>query len=214
MIFLRILSVKGTGNVSKSPDLIVVKFKIVSENYDYTDALNDLNYRTEELKNNIVKAGFSKDDLKTTNFNVEQKYKYKDGKNIFIGYQAQHELKLEFDYNRMVLNDLLRIMSSSKANPEFRIFFEVKDKEGYKNEVLEDAVNDAKEKAKVISTTAHVKLGKVVNIDYDFQTIPYRSNVVLKDISLSEKASNIDIVPEDVKATDYVNMEFEIEDYL
>lgn len=211
---MRVLSIKGTGKVSKKPDLIVIGFKIVSDNFNYDDALNDLNRRTNILRQDIVSAGFDRDDLKTTNFNIDTKYKYEKGQSYFIGYKASHDLKLEFNYNRGLLNKLLKIVSVSEANSEFKIYFEVKDKENFKNELLKNAVENARKNALVIADTAEVKLGKILNINYDWQEIVFRSQVVMEEMNLYESKNSIDIVPEDVKASDTVSIEWEIEDYV
>lgn len=207
---MRVIKVKGVGNVTKQPDLVVIQFKIISKGYDYDKVMNDLNERTAILRNDIVKAGFAKEDLKTTNFSIDTEYKYKDGENIFTGYKALHDLKLEFDYNQIILNNLLRTISSSEADPEYRILFEVKDKRAFKDEILTDAVNNAKQNASVIANASSVKLGNILNITYDYREIPYRSSVVLEKTMLN--SSSLDIYPEDVTGTDTVFIEWEIED--
>ncbi len=209
---MRVLRVKGVGEVLKNPDLIVVIFKIISKNIDYDQAMNDLNRRTVILRNDIVKAGFAKDDLKTTNFAINTEYIYKDGKNVFVGYIAEHDLKLSFDYNQLVLNNLLRIITKSEANPLFNVFFEVKDKVSFKALVLKDAVFNAKANASVIASSAGIKLGKILNINYDYQEIVYRSQAKLENTMLSSSA--IDIIPDTIKGTDTVHIEFEIEDII
>ncbi|QVK17438.1 SIMPL domain-containing protein [Mycoplasmatota bacterium] len=207
---MRILKVKGVGKSTKTPDSVVILFKIISKGYDYDKVINDLNERTAILRNDIVKAGFAKEDLKTTNFTIDTEYKYKDGENIFTGYKAVHELKLEFDFNQIILNNLLRTLSTSEADPEYKIVFEVKDKRAFKDEILVDAVNNAKQNASVISNAASVKLGKIMNIDYDYRDIVYRSGVVLEKAMLN--STSLDIYPEDVTGTDTVFIEWEIED--
>ncbi len=208
---MRTLRIKGTGKASRQPDLIVVNFKIVSEDYNYDEALNNLNKRTALLRQDIVKAGFNRDDLKTTNFNINTKYRYEDGQSYFDGYRASHDLKLEFPYNRLLLNQLLKIVSISNANAEFKIFFEVDDKEDFKNELLRNAVENAKKNALVITDAAGVKLGKILNITYDWQEILSRSKLKME---MSEIQNGIDVVPEDVEAGDTVSIEWEIEDYV
>ncbi len=209
---MRILRVRGDGRVSRSPDLIVFSFTITSLNVVYDKAMDDLNNRTAFLIQDIIKAGFTRDDLKTTNFSVNTEYKYQNGDNVFLGYKAIHELKLEFAYNQNILNNLLRILSDSKSEALYIINFEVKDKQSFKNEVLKDAVNNAGQNASVIADTASIKLGKILNINYEDRDIVYRSKAYLEDTMV--KTSAIDIVPEDVQGTDSVIIEWESEDII
>ncbi len=209
---MRILSVKGVGQVSKIPDLMVVNFEIMSQSYDYDKAMNELNKRTNILKQDIMKANFSKEDLKTTDYSIDTDYKYENNEKIFLGYKAIHQLRLEFDYKQEVLNQLINIVSKSDAEPVYRLSFEVKDKQSFKDEVLTDAVLNAKQSASVIAKSAGIKLGKILNINYNVPEIMIRSSLVLENQML--EASQVSITPEEIKETDSITIEYEIEDLM
>jgi uncharacterized protein len=209
----RVLTVQGTGRVSQEPDTVVMRFSIVSTNKDYDQAMNDLNQRTAILKRDIVKLGFPKEEIKTTNFNVSTEYDYINGKQVFRGYTARHDLKLEFPINKEQLNQLIRTVSTSGADAEFSISFEIKDKEGFHQLVLQDAVNKAKRNAKTMAQTAEVRLGKILRINYSEQDL-IQPMFRIEQMSLAASTEDIDIEPEDVVSTDTVTIEWEIEDYM
>lgn len=208
---MRRLKVKGVGRASQSPDLIVIHFELKSSDYNYDKALRDLNARTVILRQDIEKAGFSKNDLKTTNYSINTDYRYEKGEKIFLGYIAKHNMKLEFDYDMTKLNQLIQTISDSVADPEYNIKFEIKDKRAFKDKILTDAVKQAKQNASVIADASNIKLGRIIEITYQFNEIQVIQSNLLVEKSLAANQS-LDIVPEDIEGSDSVLIEYEIED--
>lgn len=209
---MRVLKVRGVGKVVHYADLVVVNFTVMSKDYTYDKAINELNYKTEILKQDIEKANFSRDELKTINFYINPEYRFQNNENIFLGFKAIHELKLEFTFDKVVLNNLLKIISNSKSEATFNLSFEVKDKTLIKGEALRSAVKDAKNNANIIANSAEIKLGKILNIEYLNQFVPFRSTLRIDNPEI--KTSDVDITPEDVIISSEVIIEWEIEDIL
>ena len=71
---MRIITVKGTGNVSARPDYIILSLNIevLSETYDR--AMSEAAERIERLQGAAVRVGYRKEDLKTTSFDVQTRY--------------------------------------------------------------------------------------------------------------------------------------------
>lgn len=88
-----ILKVQGEGVVSAPPELIVLRIKVSHKERDYAAAIAGLNTRTEQLRGAIESAGLKRDDLKTTEFEVESDYRNdKEYNRTFDGFLAQHNL--------------------------------------------------------------------------------------------------------------------------
>ena len=101
---MRIITVKGTGNVSARPDYIILSLNIevLSETYDR--AMSEAAERIERLQGAAVRVGYRKEDLKTTSFDVQTRYenvKDRQGnyKREFAGYACSYRLKLAFDFD-------------------------------------------------------------------------------------------------------------------
>ena len=104
----RLITLKGTGNISVKPDLIIITMDLESHKYDYEETMQLATESVNILQNAIETAGFDKNELKTTNFNIRTNYKnYRDKndnyKEKFDGYICKQGLKLEFDFNTEVL---------------------------------------------------------------------------------------------------------------
>ena len=96
----------------------------------------------------------------------------------------------------------------------FDITYSIKNKEAAKNKLLEGAVGDSKEKAKIIANAAGISLGEIVEVDYSWGEIQFlRSPVnVLKAASCydEEESYPMDINPEDITVEDTVTVVWSI----
>ena len=120
---MRTITIKGRGKSVKDPDLAIINISvsIVKEKFD--DALDSMNDLIDELKGSLQNIGFEENDLKTITFNIEQKYDYvekgiinKEYKNKFVGFQINHNLKLEFDFDNNKLSEVFHCLKILMRN--------------------------------------------------------------------------------------------------
>ena len=141
----RTITVKGIGNVKKTPDMVVITMSLTTTTPDYTKT-NELSaLELEGLKKALISAGHEKQTVKTTAFNIRtEQERYQDATgnwlNKFKGYSCTHDLKLEFDLDMELLGETLMLISKSGANPQLKVAFSVKDKNAVQAELLEKAV--------------------------------------------------------------------------
>jgi len=214
----RTLTVKGIGNISAKPDLIIITLTLATTTPDYAKTNELAALELETLRKAIVSCGHEGQSLKTTNFNIRTEnesyrdeagnYRYK-----FKGYSCIHSLKLEFGFDMKMLGETLAAISSSGTNPQFQISFSVKDENAVQAELLENAIINATEKAAVLAKSSGVKLGDIKHINYSWGEIHLSSETCFNDSLVCESRlmpMNIDIEPEDVKASDTVTVIWEI----
>ena len=105
-------------------------------------------------------------------------------------------------------------LGHSPVRPEFRIEYTVAEPEKCKNELLKNAVTDAKAKADVLSKASGVGLGEIITIDYSWAEIDFVSrpieNMMLEERCMRscepDEAYDIDINPDDIDVTDNVTV--------
>jgi len=207
----REIAVRGIGKATVAPDLIVLDMSVTSTETDYGKTMNRAAELFEALRSAIVAAGYDNKALKTTNLSINTKYKSIRNNNeynqIFIGYSCFHSTRLEFDIDMQKLGALLGAIAECKANPQLTVRFAVKDPDAVSEQLLASAVEDARRKAEVLAKSAGVALGEVKRIDYNWSEHVYYSNTSL---GLGENAAgfaelssvDMDIAPEDIKASD------------
>lgn len=137
--------VHGEAERSFIPDIAVVTVGVESmgENLVLLQQENseNVNKVLSELKN----SGISDDNIKTKNFNVFQRYDYSNGEKL-LGYQISNQIEFKTD-NISGLSNLIDVLMSAGANRFSGLSFTLSNyKEAY-NEVLKDAVENAKTKA-------------------------------------------------------------------
>lgn len=215
------LRVTGKGILSLKPDTIVVKFTSSAVYDDYAEAIAMASEATKDLKSVIAKAGIDSELLKTRNLEVSPKYKsYYDDKDHmhqkFIGYEYTHRSQIKIDNDNKVLGKLLYEVSASPLDVNFDISYTVKDIEKAKNDLLREAVKDAKMKAEVLSETAGVKLKEIREIDYSWGEFEIYSRPL--SIGSCEYRSaapsdsfDIDIDADDIEVSDTVTVDWVIE---
>ncbi len=210
----RTLRITGTGRISQKPDQVLIIFDISSKHYKYSDCLKDLTKKTSLLRENIKFVGLEPESLKTDDLSINTDYKWRDNNKIFNGYIGTHQLSIEFDLDKELLNRVLDSIAGSLTNTEFSIYFQAKDCNSLKARILENAVLDAKTSAEIISRSSGIKLGKIREIIYSWAEVRFHSDFRLYDKSvqlLEDESLNYDIEPKDINAKDTVIVEWDIE---
>lgn len=215
----RTITVKGIGKVSIKPDLIILSMTINTLDKDYGKSMAVAANQLEALRAAITSVGFSKDDLKTTNFTVDTKYDNRQDQHgnyqrVFQGFQCSHQLKLEFGFNTIQLGDTLAAISHCSAKPEFSIRFSVKDKQAVSDALLRDAAENARKKAVILCEASSVKLGDLISIDYNWGELNVFSptRYEMEDRCLSAAPCGaIDIEPDDINTSDTVTFVWRID---
>jgi len=214
----RLITVKGTGNVSVKPDLIIITMNLESHQYDYDKTMELAANSINTLQKAIQIAGFDKKDLKTTSFNIRthyESYRDKDNnyKSKFDGYICEQGLRLEFNFNTEIMSKVLNSIAKAPIDPKLNIQFSVKDKAAVSEELLISATINAKQKAEILTRASGVSLGELISIDYNWGELhlfsPTRYNLEDKCMSMSESCAP-DIEPDDVDVSDTVSFVWEI----
>jgi uncharacterized protein YggE len=216
----RTITVKGIGKVSAKPDYIVLSMSLKAKDMDYEKMMSLAAEQLERLREAIIKVGFQRDDLKTSNFDVQPEFQSERDNNgnykrWFDGYVCNHALKLEFDFDMERLARTFSALAKCLAEPEFSVQFTVKDKDAVSVELLKNASENAKAKAEVLASATGVVLGQLITIDYNWGELHLYSptQYEMSDRCLAEApcGSSIDIEPDDIDVSDTVTFVWEIQ---
>jgi uncharacterized protein YggE len=212
--------IKGIGNVSVAPDLIVLTMNLENTESYYDQTIQSGAEMLDALRTAITSAGHDSKELKTTRFNIQTAYETYTEKNVrkqrFIGYTCSHGLKLEFDLDMPKLGLTLNAISKSHADPNFNIKFTVKNQNAVSEELLESAAANARQKAEILAKASGVKLGEVQRIDYNWGELHLYSNTdmmfcdALASPMAVAESRMMEFDPEDINVNDSVTMIWEI----
>ena len=210
--------ITGTSNLNVKTDYVRINFDIDKKDLSYEKTLLLLTEQISAITNIVMKNGFAKNDLKTTNFNIEKDTKYdnRTKEYRFVGYRAQETLNLSFPINNKKINSILQDIWTEVKDVEFNISFYCNNPNKYENELIKLAVEDAKQKASLITGTIGVKLKQIERIDYSFSEI-HVDNTLEYDLApeICCQETTIggipDMDPEDTKLNKSITIVWEIE---
>ena len=218
---MKTIRITGRGQIRVTPDKTRIMIALNDVCEEYAQALEKASKERATLQEVLRGFGFADSDLKTLNFNVDPEYEgyQEDGiwKQKFKGYRYYHQLKLEFASDNDKLGKVLYAMAASGLTPEFSIGFFASDPEAVRNELLADAVADAKAKAEALTAAAGVTLGEIQSIDYakadlNLAVNTMRMPMMAKGAMIEEACDSydMDVQPDDIELTDTVTILWEI----
>lgn len=217
----RTIRVTGKGKLAVKPDLIELTLSIKDIKKEYDELLKRSSSATNEVKELLEKICFERKDIKTKSFDINIEYdSYRDKNDKWVeefkGYSFIHKMKIEFEASNKMLGRVLYTLSKSTSYPSFSISYTVSNPEKYKNILLENAINNSKEKAIVLANASGVKLGNILSIDYSWSELKISSSPFEKKKWFFEEDNDesdyvIDVEIDDIDVTDTVTVIWNIE---
>ncbi len=208
----RTIIVEGIGKVKAKPDVILLDFRLLSEDKDYAKAMKHSESQYEKLSISIEGAGFARENLKTKEMKVLTKYDQEhDGmvyRQVFTGYEITYHLGLSFPMDLKRLNALLGEIAAQGSTPEFSILFDVEDDIEMKKEALIKAAEDAKGRAEALAEAVGLKLGHVGEMRTLDSQGGFPSRIEYPTMKMS--AMDLNITPQDVENVEKVQITFHI----
>ncbi len=216
---MKTITVKGIGTAAVKPDLVVLSLSLTTMHIDYESSMRDAAEKVKVLNNSLSSIGLEKDAAKTTDFNINAEYVSKKDRNgnyyrEFLGYKVMHEIKVSFDFDTRMLSEALSTIALCTSEPELSVRFTVKEPTAVRNLLLQNAAENARQKAEVLCAASGAKLGEIVSIDYNWGEVNIYSSTryqMLEDCACaSADAINVDIEPDEINATDTVTFIWQI----
>lgn len=206
----RTITVRGTGKVSLKPDLIVIQMELVSRDPNYEKTMTLAATTVAQLQKAIVKAGFKREDLKTSDLTIDTENEhYRDEnheyKTRFVGYVCKQNMKLEFELDTKRLSHLIVQIGDSAVEPKLSIRFTVKDRDVVEDQLLMSAAESAKKRAALLVKGAGAELGELLTIDYSWNELRLHSPTLIQyeeKVSLFAEESMPEIEPDDINVSD------------
>ena len=217
---MRTIRVTGKGQVSVKPDTIKLRITTEGTYYEYEDTIRISADQTRILRETLAGAGLDPADLKTTSFDINTSYEsYRDDnddyKRRFIGYKFSHRTYIKFENDNKILGRVLYAISKCPIDISFDIDYTVSNPEDSKNEMLKNAIADAKSKAKILAEAAEVELGQIEDISYSWSELHFTSSpidnfVMEPKMMAAPDVYDIEIEADDIDLSDTVTVVWEI----
>ena len=209
----QLLKVSGNSKTSVAPDLGVLHVNVNHINMSASQAIVGLNNKTKEVYNKLASLGIKENDIKTINFSIAENRVYRRDEYRDSGYVASQTVQVEFSSKKERISEILTAFSDTKTNFQLGFSFKLSDelKKKVKNDLIKEAINDAKDKANLIASSAGVKLLKIAEINYGV----FSDNVYqpVYEMAAMAKSGNdiMGFTPQDIELNDKVIVMWEFE---
>lgn len=217
-----VISFEGKGEISAKPDLATISLTIRDNQKEMTVAQANVTTKETSVLAFLEKSGIEKKDIKTEGYNSYPKYDYGTpcygGYGIpcravepkIIGYEVSESITVKVrDLTKAgeVVKGIGDIGVTEVSGPNFSIEKE----EELKAQARKMAIDEAKEKAKILSRDLGVSLVRVVNFSENGNTPMMYGGMMAKDaVVTKEVAPSPELPTGENKITSNVTITYEI----
>ena len=212
------LQVSGRSEMNVMPDVGILTLSISEVKLEFNAALSALDKKTSKVKKQMIKLGFSKEDLKTRSFSIRENTIYDGRKRRDSGYVANQSVILEFNYSKERISEILSEFAEESVGMQLSFAFKLSDslKAKSKEQLMAMASKDAQQKAALLASNFGLQLDKVMSITYG--TAPaqmnnplYRTSSMAMD-EMPAKAYVSGFTPEFIKLTETVHASWSLKE--
>ena len=173
--------VTGTGEMSLTPDIVLVRLGVEVTSSTVTEAREDAAEAMEAVIEAIKEHELTDEDIQTTSFNIWPRYEYQEvvsegvtsNKRVLTGYQVSNSAVIkirDLDAVGEIIDDVVE--AGGDATRINGIDFSIEDPSAYTTQLREEAVKAALESANQFATLSGVTLGKLVYISESGGDVP------------------------------------------
>lgn len=173
------ITITGEGKVAAKPDLAIFTTGVVTDALKVKDAQIDNTRRSNTVLEFLKQKGVEEKDIKTVGYSIFPQYSYpepcprglpglenyscpSDKLPKIKSYQVHHTIEVKV-HDLDKTDELLEGVVNNGANEVGSVNFSVENEEKIKIEARKKAIENAKEKAKVLAKDLGVRLGKIAN---------------------------------------------------
>jgi hypothetical protein len=199
------IKVDGQGEITSEPDQVTIQVGVIEEGVSVEDLVAKVKTKTARILTALKSFDVPKKDLQTTQYSIEPKNEYANGKSERVGYVVNNSLKINLK-NISQIDDVLGALSTNDTAQLDGLTFGFSEPAKLQVEALKLAVEDAHAKAMAIANEAGVELGPVYSIEQKGVNMPtIRPMAATQGIQL-DMLSSIQVEP----GTDQVTAQVEV----
>jgi uncharacterized protein len=189
------LSVSGISEVIVIPDLVGLYFSVQTNGSTAKEAKDANSMIADELIVALLGEGFSRDEIETIQFSVNEQYDWSQDGRKFIGYQATHRIRVRVSTEeKSKIGSAIDVGVDSGASLNYINYELSRESENqYKAEALKLATEDARIKAEAMADGLGARLGRIYSTsdsNFDYYPVLY-AEMEGSSVDSREIATNI-----------------------
>ncbi len=213
------ISVTGIGEAVSVPDIATFSFSVSGEAKNVSDAQANVTKSTDAILTGLKDLGIAEKDIKTTDYSVYPKYTYTSSVCANSYCPPSRQIPDGYTVNQSVLvkvrktadaGQALALAGDKGATNISGLNFTTDDPDKNQNEARALAIEDAKEKARVLAKSLGVRIIRVVGYTDNFSN-PFPYEYGYASISMMKDSASAPTIPVgENKTTANVTVTYEI----
>jgi uncharacterized protein YggE len=165
------IKVEGQGAITAEPDQVIIQISVIEEGVSVEDLVAKVKTKMARILTALKSFDIPKKDLQTTQYSIEPKNEFANGKSQRVGYVVNNSLKIDLKKISKI-GDVLAALSTNDTAQLNGLTFGFSEPAKLQEDALKLAVEDAHAKAMVIANEAGVELGPVYSIEQKGVNMP------------------------------------------
>jgi uncharacterized protein len=200
------VTTNGTGETVAAPDTAEMYFGATVQSDDAKDALSRANESAQAITAAVKDAGVASEDIQTANVSVYPEQNYDGPTPVITGYRASIQVRVKVRDIEQI-GEVIGAASDAGANEIGGPSFMLEEDADATNEAIELAIEDARNRAKVMAKAAGKQLGEIISVSETGATTPFYRGAVAESM---DAASAVAIEPGQLDISTTVTVVFEL----
>lgn len=207
---LNTISVSGTGEVTGTPDTLIVDLGVAVLRSGVDQANSDAAALATAVIDAVKAMGVEERDIQTTNYAIWPEYDYGNNTQTLRGYRVTNTISIKIrDLDKAGATIDAATAAGGDDAVVNGIRFDMEENGALITAAREAAWNDAKGKAEQLASLAGVGLGRAVSITESTSSTP--PPIVYREMAAADEAGATPIQPGEQVVSVTVNVSFAIE---
>lgn len=213
------IKVSGQGSIHVVPDVTRLEVRIESVFTTYEKAYQQAKENAKWMANILEYNKKSGKLAKTIRLDIsDHTVNDYDSSGHYIGqlkdgFDLDQRFKVDLEIDPVLINKIVRGVGKFIPGAQINIGYTILDPRPCQMKMLERAVKDARDKAKIMAAAIDCQLGAVLAVNYGYQDIYIYSearNIHSNKEAMACESSSLDIIPDDLSMNDTVEVEWEL----
>lgn len=158
------IEVRGTAERTVDYDLMKIKIDFHAKEETPDEASKKVMRECEEFLAKLKEGGFDLSAIALKSDDVQQSYNYRNDTQVEC-YNASRELELVCKFNMKLINEIRSITNDMKPKVGFRVSYLLSKENDIMNELLKEALVDAKNQVEVLAEPIGQKVKGLISAD-------------------------------------------------
>jgi uncharacterized protein YggE len=208
----RTIITSGSGQVSVPANMAELSVQLQAINRDSTAAKENVDSRVNDFIRALKRIGIDKTDVIAPTLRLSPNYEYINQKQRFTGFRASRSVTVTLN-DLEQLNQLMDTALDSGIDQIGQLQLKVRDEQQFQRQAQQQAIEDSKQKARILAKAYGAELGPIVQIRYQAAVtnnpVPYAGTTAM--MSRSASSDEGQYIQDSIQFRDRIEVIFELE---